>query len=311
MKLLIASPIHEEAIQELEKEHEVVCDFGAPFERLIEVINDREVLIFRSGVTISAEVMAQAPNLKLLIRAGSGLDNVDVGYVNQHGLQLHRVPEPGGKAVAELSFGFMIGLSRNLLIADQKTRRGEWPKHELTGYLLNGKTLGILGTGNIGSRVGRMGHAWGMDVIGYDINTSPDFISAVEAQGIRLVSFEEVITTSDYISIHVPLNDRSHYMIDKEALSKVKPGSYLINLARGGVVDEAALYQALVNGTRLAGAALDVHEKEGKGKVSPLSDLPNVILTPHMGAMTVDSQHEIGQRVIQIINKYQEIESNL
>ena len=166
MKLLIASSIDSDAIAHLEKENDVICAFGASEEILKSVILDRDILICRSGVEITADVMRAAPNLKLILRAGSGTDNVDLDYVRENKLDFISIPGPGAKAVAELSFGLMLALARNILLADHKTRQGVWAKHELTGTQLTGKTLGILGAGNIGLRTGRLGVAWGMEVIG-------------------------------------------------------------------------------------------------------------------------------------------------
>lgn len=303
MKILIASSIYPDAIEQLKEHHDVICAFNAKDEELKSLIVDREVLIFRSGVQITAEVMARAPDLQLILRAGSGVDNIDLDYVRQRGLRLIRIPEPGAKAVAEMSFAFMLALARNLLEADRLTRQGKWAKHELTGHLLTGKVLGIIGAGNIGTRVGRLGVAWGMEAIGCVEPATPEEEARLRENGIRMVTCEEVLKTADFVTIHVPLADSTRNMIDAEALSLMKPGAYLINLARGGVVDELALREALLEG-RLAGAALDVHKAEGEGKISPLADLPNVILTPHIGAGTIDSQREIGEMIIRYINEY-------
>lgn len=304
LKILIASSIAPQAIENLQAQHDVVCAFGAQDGLLQSLIPDRQVLIFRSGVQITAEVMAAAPDLQLLIRAGSGLDNLDVDYVRQRGLKLVRIPEPGAKAVAELSFALMLTLARRVQEADRLTRQGRWAKHELTGYLLTGKVLGIIGAGNIGSRVGQMGAAWGMEVLGCVEHPSPAAEARLRQKGIRLASCEEVLAAADYLTIHVPLKASTRNMIDATALARMKPGAFLVNLARGGVVDEAALYQALTAG-RLRGAGLDVHQAEGEGKISPLAALPNVVLTPHIGASTFDSQGEIGTRVIETINAFE------
>ncbi len=307
MNILIASSISQHAIDELSNKHDVVCAFGAPEEKLIQLIKDRELIIFRSGVQISAAVMGAAPNLKFLVRAGSGLDNLDVDYANKRGLKLIRIPEPGAKAVAELTFAFMLALSRNLIKADREWKKGHWIKGELKGYLLRGKVLGVIGAGNIGSLVGQMGSLWGMTVLG--CVAKEDYTPEVEAnlvsKGIRLTTFEEVVTNADYLTIHVPLMDSTRNLVDKEVLQMMKPGSYLMSLARGGVVDEQALYEELSNGGRLRGAALDVHLNEGEGKISPLAELPNVILTPHIGAQTYDSQKEIGDRVLESVDKFE------
>jgi len=303
MKILLASSIHSDAIARLEAKHDVARAFGASEQELEAVIADREVLVFRSGVQISARVMAAAPGLKLLLRAGSGVDNIDMDYVEAHGLELVRIPGPGAKAVAELSFAFMLALARNLLEADQKTRQGVWAKQSLTGYLLTGKTLGIIGAGNIGSRAGLLGAAWGMNVLGCVEFPTQAIEARLAQQEIHLTSFEDVLRQSDFVSIHVPLQDTTRNLIDAKALALMKPTAYLVNLARGGVVDEQALYEALVE-KRLAGAALDVHAHEGNGQISPLASLPNVILTPHIGAGTYDSQREIGEIIVNAVEAY-------
>lgn len=304
MNILITSPIDPDAIKKLGEQHHIVCAFDASEDTLQELIQDRQILIFRSGVSITAQIMECAPELKLLIRAGSGIDNLDVEYTRRRGLKLTRIPGPGAQSVAEMSFAFMLALSRNLLQADRLTRQGKWAKNKLGGYLLKDKILGVIGTGNIGSRVGQMGVAWGMRVIGCDINKSPAFVAEVAKKGIRLTSFDEVVSTADFISIHVPLNDSTRYLIDADALARIKTGAFLIHLARGGVVEERALSKALTEDGGLQGAALDVHEKEGEGKISLLAKLPNVILTPHIGAMTIDSQSEIGRLVIEAVNSF-------
>ncbi|GAB4294788.1 MAG: hypothetical protein Kow0098_16590 [Ignavibacteriaceae bacterium] len=309
MKILIASSLHKQAINNLSENHDVICAFNAPVSKLKELIVDRDVLIFRSGVQITREVMEASPALKLLIRAGSGLDNLDFEYVQSKGIHLVRIPEPGAKAVAELSFAFMLILSREILKADQLLRKGHWAKSELKGFILNGKVLGIVGTGNIGTRVGEMGASWGMKVIGcvHPSEYSENLKNKLSKKGIILTNFEDVISSADYLSIHTPLNEETRNLINKEVLSKMKEGSYLMNLARGGVVDEQALFDELVSGKRLRGAALDVHIAEGENKISPLASLPNVVLTPHIGAQTLDTQYEIGQRVLQQIDEFEKI----
>lgn len=304
MNILIVSPVDPEAIRTMQKRYDVVCAFNASEAELKARIHDREVLIFRSGVQITADVMAAAPNLRLLIRAGSGVDNIDLDYVRRRGLRLVRIPEPGAKAVAELTFALMLALARHVLRADALTRQGRWAKHELSGYLLTGKTLGIIGAGNIGSRVGQMGAVWGMNVIGCVEHPTAEKAIRLRQKGIRLTDCREVLETSDFVCIHVPLKESTINLIDARALSLMKPSAYLINMSRGGVVDEEALREALISG-RLRGAALDVHKREGEGQISPLADLPNVILTPHIGAMTVDSQREIGERILQILENFQ------
>ena len=271
MKILIASKIYQASIDKLKENHEVVCAFGADQETLKSVIQNCDILIFRSGVQISADVMAAAPSLKLLLRGGSGFDNIDMDYVNQRGLQLIRIPGPGAKAVAELTFALFLALARNVVEADRLTRQGHWAKNELTGYQLTGKVLGVIGAGNIGSVVAHMGAAWGMKVLGCVEHPSSERKQEFDRAGIQLTTREQILVESDFISVHVPLKPETRNLIDKEHLALVKPQVYLANMARGGVVNEAALYQALAEG-RLGGAALDVHQAEGEGKISPMAE---------------------------------------
>jgi len=180
-------------------------------------------------------------------------------------------------------------------------RRGRWVKHEMTGYTLRGKVLGIVGVGNIGTVVGELGAAWGMRVIGCHETPSPALTASLLQKGIHLTTFDEVVSHADFLTLHVPLTPATRHMINAGVLARMKRGSFLLNLSRGGVVDEAALRAELQGGERLLGAALDVHEAEGEGRVSPLADLPNVVLTPHIGASAFDTQREIGERIVSIV----------
>ena len=263
-----------------------------------------EILIFRSGVKITASVLeAGAPDLWLLLRAGSGSDNIDLDYVTRHGLRLERVPGPGAKAVAELAFSLMLCLARNVLRADRKLRHGTWAKYEMTGYLLTGKTLGIIGAGNIGTQVGQRGIAWGMRAIGCSEQHTPAEGRRLQEFGIQMRKFDEVLSESDFVSVHVPLNEKTRNLIGQEEIARMKPGAYLINLARGGVIDEVAVREALVSG-HLAGAGFDVHAREGSSFHSPLAELDNAVLTPHIGASTHDSQREIGEIICEYVASY-------
>ena len=306
MNILIISSISPDAIEQLSRRHNVTCSFNPSIESLNSLIRDQEAIILRSGVRLPAESMECAPNLKLVIRAGSGTDNLDLDYIKKRGLKLERIPEPGAYAVAELSLAFMVSLARNVLHVDSLLRKGRWTKYEFTGYLLRSKVLGIIGAGNIGSRVGKLGAAWGMNVIGCVKNPTQKRMGKLAEKGIQLKDFSEVISEADFLSIHVPLNESTRNMINADVLSSMKPGSFLINLSRGGVVKEQDLYKALTEGGKLRGAAMDVHEFEGEGCVSPLASLPNVILTPHIGAQTHDTQYQIGVRILKIINAFED-----
>jgi D-3-phosphoglycerate dehydrogenase len=304
MKILIASSIYPDAVAQLSLRHNVVSAHGADEETLKMHIAGCDVLIFRSGVQITAEVMQAAPNLGLILRAGSGIDNIDLDYVYEKGIKLVRIPGPGAKAVAEMSFALMLGLARNVLKADRLLRQGHWAKHEMSGHLLQGKVLGIVGAGNIGTQVGRLANAWGMNVLGCIEFPSAESAARLSKSGIKLVPFPAVLASSDFITLHVPLKESTRNLINAENLARMKPGAFLVNLARGGVVNEAALYDSISSG-HLAWAALDVHEHEGEGKISPLAELENVILTPHIGAGAIDSQKEIGEIIIENIDVFQ------
>jgi D-3-phosphoglycerate dehydrogenase / 2-oxoglutarate reductase len=302
MRILVASPIDSDALTELRSRHDVVAAFGAPEDELRRLAVDREAIVFRSGVSISSEVLAAATGLRLLVRAGSGLDNLDLAQVKRRGIDLRRVPGPGAQAVAELTFGLMISLARGIALGDRLLRQGHWAKTELIGYNLTGKTIGIVGLGSIGSRVAALGLAWGMHPIGCVDHPSPERSAEFAAKGIELTDLDHVLAAADFLTIHVPLGADTRGLIAAAELAKVKPGAFLVNVARGGVVDEAALLAELQPGGRIRGAGLDVHVNEGEGKISPLAGLPNVVLTPHIGATTVDAQREIGQEVVAIID---------
>ena len=302
MRILVASPIDPAALAELQSRHDVVAAFGAPEDELRRLAVDREAIVFRSGVSISSDVLEAATGLRLLVRAGSGLDNLDLDQVKRRGIDLRRVPGPGAQAVAELTFGLMISLARGIALGDRLLRQGHWAKTELIGYNLTAKTLGIVGLGSIGSRVAALGNAWGMHPIGCVDHPSPERTAEFAAKGIELTDLDHVLGAADFLTIHVPLGADTRGLIGAAELAKVKPGAFLVNVARGGVVDEAALFDALQPGGRIRGAGLDVHVNEGEGKISPLAGLPNVVLTPHIGATTVDAQREIGQEVVAIVD---------
>ena len=304
MRLLVASRIDPDALAHLAAHHDVITAYSAPEDDLNRLVVDREVLIFRSGVAISRGVLEHGSDLKLLVRAGSGLDNLDLDYARQRGILLERIPGPGAQAVAEMTFGLMLSLARRIVVADGLLRAGRWAKSEMVGHLLQGKTLGIIGLGNIGSCVARLGAAWEMVIIGCVADPSTKRRDAFGAAGFELTDCDSVLSNADFVSVHVPLSDGTRGLIDAQALARMKTGAFLINMARGGVVDEQALYEDLAVGEHLAGAALDVHVQEGDGKLSPLHALTNVVLTPHIGASTVDTQRQIGREIIRIVDSW-------
>ena len=304
MQILLASPIHQAATADLSRRHEVTRISSTP-----DVVGDPglatcEVLVVRSGVTISRQVLHEAPKLQLVVRAGSGLDNLDLRHLEERGIGLVRVPGPGARAVAELTLALALAVGRRIAEADRQVRLGQWRKHELTGPLLEGRTLGIIGAGNIGSVVGQLGSAWGMRAVGCIEGDSDAARARTTQAGIELASFDTCVSAADILTIHVPLTPATRHLVNGGVFDRLRPGSIIINTARGGVMDEDALYSALASG-HVAGAGLDVHERESDGSVPRLAEFPNVVLTPHIGAMASDAQRQIGMRVVELINAHE------
>lgn len=306
MRILVASQIAPRALEELAKHHEIVEAVSQPEDVLKERIVGCHAVLFRSGVQITADVMASSPDLQLVVRAGSGIDNIDLDYVAEQGITLARVPGPGARAVAEMTFALMLGLARQMLPADRALREGRWTKYEVRGHLLHGKTLGVYGAGNIGIKVARMGVAWGMRVLACVEENTEQRRRAFAEESIILTPPDTLLSEADFLTLHVPLNDETRGLIGRPELERMKSSAFLITLARGGVVNESALLAALEAG-ELAGAGLDVHETEGDGHISPLAGRADVILTPHIGATTVDTQDIIGARIVEIVEDFQPV----
>jgi D-3-phosphoglycerate dehydrogenase / 2-oxoglutarate reductase len=306
MRVLVASPLDPSAVKRLGVVHDLRNEVNPSPTVFARALADREVLVLRSGVNATEEVLSTAPDLRLIVRAGSGLDNIDVEHARSRGIRVVRVAGMSGPPVAEMTFALLLSLARKVVMADRLLRAGHWPKAKLGGPLLRGKTLGVVGAGNIGALVGEMARAWGMSTIGCVKDPRDPIAREAKARGIKITDFETVLTASDFVTLHVPLDDSTYHLIDGAALDRMRPGSLLVNMARGGVVDEKALFEALVHGRTLAGAALDVHELEGEGTISPLHELDNVVLTPHIGAMALDSQRLIGERVVDLIAAFGE-----
>jgi phosphoglycerate dehydrogenase-like enzyme len=304
VKILLASPIDPGTVEVLSGSYDVVTPAASTPDALKEAIADRDAVVLRSGVILSADVLAAAPGLRLLVRAGAGLDNIDLNQARAQGLRVVKIPGMSAPPVAEFTFALLLSLARKVTLADRLLREGRWPKPTLGGPLLHGKTLGIVGAGNIGGLVGQMGASWGMRAIGCVANPNDTVAQQLLGRGVRLTDFDEVLTTSDFLCLHTPLDESTRHLFGTEALSRMKPGSLLVNVARGGVVDEAALLEALTRGDTVAGAALDVHEIEGEGTRSRFAEMDNVVLTPHIGAMAVDSQHLIGERIVELVQAY-------
>ncbi|UCD14212.1 MAG: hydroxyacid dehydrogenase [Thermoplasmatales archaeon] len=292
MKILITDKTAEEAIQLLKDAgHDVTYD-EMDGDTLLNEIAQYDALMVRGRTKVKGEIVKAGAKGKLRVigRAGIGVDNIDIETAAKEGIKVVNAPTGATTSVAELAIGHMLSLSRHLAKADSTMKKGEWAKKQLRGTELYGKTLGLIGCGNIGKLTAKYAQAFNMSAIGFD-----PFISKEDMQkaGIKKVEeLEELMENADFISLHLPHTSETHYIVNKDMLSKMKPNAYLINCARGGTVDEKELYNALKNG-KIAGAGIDVFENEPP-KDNPLLKLDNVVLTPHIGANTNEGQIRAG-----------------
>ena len=286
MKILVSDAVSMEGIELLQKEYAVDIKTKLPPEELMRIIPEYDALVVRSDTKVTKAVIEAAANLKVIGRAGVGVDNIDVEAATQRGVIVLNAPEGNTIAATEHTMAMMLALARNIPQAHASVKNGEWQRSKFMGVEMRGKTLGILGLGRIGTNVAKRALAMEMNVIAYD-----PFISAERAKvlDIELVEMEEIFSTADFITFHLPLTADTRNLINKEVLSKVKKGVRIINCARGGVIDEAALAEAIKEG-RVDGAALDVFAKEPLSSDSPLLALDKVVLTPHLGASTAEAQ---------------------
>ncbi len=258
---------------------------GIPAADLVKAVGDYDALVIRGRTRLTPEVFDAAKRLKVVGRAGVGVDNIDLAAAKAHGVTVVNAPTSTTGAVAELAFGLLLAVAREIPRADAAMKAGTWLKKELEGVELNGKTLGLIGYGRIGMEMGKRAAAFGMNVIAYD-----PFIeeSALQAEGAESVSIQEIYEWSDFISLHLPFNVQTRDLMGPLAFSQMKDGVRIICAARGGIIDEAALLDALNSG-KVAGAGLDVFATEPPGDTD-LVKHPNVICTPHIGAQTAEAQ---------------------
>ncbi|MHB8735037.1 MAG: hydroxyacid dehydrogenase, partial [Terriglobales bacterium] len=303
MKIVIPEKVSARGVEELKKEPgwkvvQLTPD-SVKTGDLARELADADALIVRSAVKVTPGMMAAAPKLRVIGRAGIGVDNVDLDAATKQGIVVMNTPGGNAVSVAELTLGFMIAMARELSRADVTTRAGKWEKKSLEGAELKGKTLGILGLGRIGLEVARRARAFEMDLVAYD-----PFVATVAAKeaGVKLLSLDEVLAQSDYLSLHLALTSETHGLLNAELLAKSKQGVRIVNCARGELVDEAALFAALQSG-QVGGAALDVFQKEPPGE-SPLFALPNVMATPHIAGSTKEAQERVGHRIAVQVKEY-------
>ncbi|OGQ04486.1 MAG: hypothetical protein A2W61_01815 [Deltaproteobacteria bacterium RIFCSPLOWO2_01_44_7] len=300
MKILVSDPLAEQAIQEMRNAGlDVTVKTGLKPQELAEIIAPYHILAVRSGTKVTAQVIEAARHLKMIVRAGVGLDNVDVEAARKHNIRIENTPHATTVSVAELTFALMLALARNIPQAYTSLRKGEWDRKTYQGIELKGKTLGIVGLGRIGQEVAKRAKAFGMTVISHDTAVDPEVAEALE---IEHLSLQEVVSQADMITIHLPLTDETHHLFNKALFKKMKKGIRLINPSRGGIVDEQALLEALQEG-QVAGAAIDVFEVEPPQN-NPLLQMNQVISIPHIGAMTHEGQSRAGHETARIIIEF-------
>lgn len=266
--------------------------------RLLSLMERCDALVVRNQTQVNAEVLDHAPGLKVVGRLGVGLDNLDLGALRERGVTVVTGGSANAISVAEYALAAMLALARKLNAADAATKRGGWDRAAFgSGAELHGKTLGLIGLGDIGARVARRADAFGMRVIAHDPLLTPAHFAPAEL-GVALLALDDVLRRSDFVSLHVPLLASTRHLIDAQRLALMKPTAVVINTSRGGIVDEAALADALRAG-RLGGAALDVREHEPPGLDDPLAAFPTVLLTPHIAGLTHESQTRVCTAVAQ------------
>ncbi|HSM72172.1 MAG TPA: hydroxyacid dehydrogenase [Anaerolineales bacterium] len=291
-KILITDGLGETGKSILHESATVDDKSGISADDLLNAIPAYDAVIVRGRTKITASVMGAASTLKVVGRAGVGVDNIDLDAAKKHGITVVNAPKSNSLAVAELTFGLLLALAREIPRADASMKQGEWLKNELTGEELNGKTLGIIGYGRIGAEMGKRADAFGMNVVAYDPLISEE---EMQARGVEPVSIQDLYAWSDFISLHLPLSVQTRDMIGPLAFSQMKDGVRIVCAARGGIIDEAALVAALNSG-KVAGAALDVFAQEPPGLTEAISH-PRVIATPHIGAQTIEAQSRASEDI--------------
>jgi D-3-phosphoglycerate dehydrogenase len=289
MKILVCDKTESEAIEKMRAAGLTVdTNFEITADDLPKILPAYDGCVVRSRTKIRQPLIDVCPNLKVIVRGGVGLDTIDADYARSKGITVMNTPKASSASVAELAIGYMFALARNLYKATATVKAEKWDKKAFEGDEISGKTLGLLGIGNIGKEVALRANALGMTVIAYDPYVK-------EAEGVTLVVLDELLSRSDYISLHLPKTKESADMINKPMFAKMKTGVRIINCARGGIINEADLYEALTTG-KVAGAALDVYAEEPPTDWR-LVKLDNVICSPHIGAATREAQGRVGAEV--------------
>lgn len=296
-KVLVSDPVSEKGIQLLSSIAQVDVKPNLSSQEIIEIIGGYDALLVRSGTKVTADVIGAGKKLKVIGRAGVGVDNIDVEKATEQGILVLNAPEGNTISAAEHTMALMLSLARNIPPASSSLKAGQWQRNKFVGLELYKKCLGIIGLGRIGSEVAKRARAFGMKVLAYD-----PYISAEQAEKIGVVAqnLEEILPQADFITLHIPKTSSTKHLLGAEELAKMKDGVRIINCARGGLIDEKALYEAIVAG-KVAGAALDVFEEEPPANNNPLLQLEQVITTPHLGASTQEAQVNVAVQVAEEI----------
>lgn len=294
-RVVLADALPPDGIRILEETEGLALDdrVGATREQLRESLRGAAGLIVRSGTRVDEDLLGAADALEVIGRAGVGLDNIDLGFATRRGVAVLNAPAGNTISTTELAFGLLLAAARRIPAADRSVRGGAWDRRGLSGMQLCGHTLGVVGMGRIGSEMARRARAFGLGVLGYDPYVEPD---RAEELGVRMVELDELLARSDFVSLHLPLTEETQGLLDAARIARMRPGAILVNAARGGLVDEEALAEALRSG-HLAAAALDVFETEPLPAGHPLRDAPNLVLTPHIGASTPEAQARVAVEI--------------
>ena len=301
MKILVSDDVSESGLQPLRAAaFDVVKKTGLAKPDLIEALSDCEGLIVRSETKVTADILEAVTNLRVIGRAGVGVDNIDVPAATKRGVVVMNAPDGNTITTAEHTIAMLVSLARSIPQASSSLKSGKWERKKFIGVELQGKTLGVVGLGRIGRVVASRARAMGMTIVAYD-----PFIAQEQARDleIELTSLDEVYSRADFLTVHTPLTAETRGLIDREVLAKMKTGARIINCARGGLVDEEALAEAIKNGT-IAGAAVDVFSQEPPPKDHPLLGLDQVIVTPHLGASTTEAQEGVAYTVAEQMRDY-------
>ncbi len=295
-KILVSDDLAQAGLDLLSRQADVTFNPTISPAELTAAIGDYHALVVRGRTKVTADVLAAASRLRVVGRAGVGVDNIDLEAARARGVTVVNAPTATSIAVAELTFGLLLAVARHLPRADASMKAGQWLKKQLKGVELYGKTLGVLGYGRIGSELGRRAAAFGMTVLAYDPYLEA---AAIRQRGAEPVDLDALYARSDFLSLHLPLTDETRNLLDAAAFARMKPGLRLICAARGGIIDETALLAALESG-KVAAAALDVFAQEPPGATA-LVRHPRVVATPHIGAQTVEAQVRAAEHVAEEI----------